>query len=85
MVSILFLTLAFAALFAVAADQPLPAAGNAAPAFSLPNQEGAQVSLDQFKGKWLCCTSIQRLSPRAAPLKRTISSATSINTRRRMP
>jgi peroxiredoxin Q/BCP len=27
--------------------------GNQAPAFSLPNQEGAQVSLDQFKGKWV--------------------------------
>src|SRR6266481_5644079 len=52
-VSMLFLALALAAIFAAAADQPLPAAGNAAPAFSLPNQEGAQVSLDQFKGKWV--------------------------------
>ena len=41
-------------MFAVAADQPQPpAAGNPAPAFTLPNQEGAQVSLDQFKGKWI--------------------------------
>jgi peroxiredoxin Q/BCP len=48
------LTLALAALFAVAADQPQPpTAGSQAPAFSLPNQEGAQVSLDQFKGKWV--------------------------------
>ena len=31
----------------------MPTAGNPAPAFSLPNQEGAQVSLDQFKGKWV--------------------------------
>ncbi|MGB6677077.1 MAG: peroxiredoxin, partial [Terriglobales bacterium] len=30
-----------------------PAVGNQAPAFSLPNQEGAPVSLDQFKGKWV--------------------------------
>jgi thioredoxin-dependent peroxiredoxin len=52
-VSLLFLTLALTTLFAVAADQPVPAAGNPAPAFSLPNQEGAQVSLDQFKGKWV--------------------------------
>ena len=52
-ISMLFLTLALAAIFAAAADQSLPAAGNAAPAFSLPNQEGAQVSLDQFKGKWV--------------------------------
>ncbi len=52
--SVLLVTLALAALFAVAADQPQPpVAGSAAPAFSLPNQEGAQVSLDQFKGKWV--------------------------------
>src|SRR5258708_16191096 len=52
--SVLFLTLVLAGMFAVAADQPQPpAAGNPAPAFTLPNQEGAQVSLDQFKGKWI--------------------------------
>ena len=52
--SVLFLTLVLAALFAVAEDQPQPpTAGSQAPAFSLPNQEGAQVSLDQFKGKWV--------------------------------
>jgi thioredoxin-dependent peroxiredoxin len=53
MFSAVCLTLMLAALLAVAADQSLPAAGNPAPAFSLPNQEGAQVSLDQFKGKWV--------------------------------
>ena len=43
-----------AALFAVAADQSQPpTAGNLAPAFTLPNQDGVQVSLDQFKGKWV--------------------------------
>src|SRR6267142_1149896 len=52
--SVLFLTLVLALVFAVAADQPQPpTAGNPAPAFNLPNQEGAQVSLDQFKGKWV--------------------------------
>jgi peroxiredoxin Q/BCP len=52
--SVLSLTLVLAALFAFAADQqPPPAVGAQAPAFSLPNQEGAQVSLDQFKGKWV--------------------------------
>ena len=51
---VLLPTLLLSAIFAVAADQPQPpAAGNPAPAFSLPNQEGAQVSLDQFKGKWI--------------------------------
>src|ERR1700689_5005973 len=52
--SVLFLTLTLAVLSAVAADQPQPpTAGPQAPAFSLPSQEGAQVSLDQFKGKWV--------------------------------
>jgi peroxiredoxin Q/BCP len=52
--SVLFLTVVLGVLFAVAADQPQPpAAGSQAPAFSLPSQEGAQVSLDQFKGKWV--------------------------------
>jgi len=50
--TVLFITLALASTLAVAADQP-PTAGTPAPAFSLPNQEGAQVSLDQFKGKWV--------------------------------
>ncbi len=50
----LFLTLAITALFAVAAGQPQPpAVGDPAPAFSLPDQEGVQMSLDQFKGKWV--------------------------------
>jgi peroxiredoxin Q/BCP len=43
-----------AALPAVAADQSQPpAVGSRAPVFSLPSQEGAQISLDQFKGKWV--------------------------------
>ena len=50
----LLLTLVLAAVFAVAADQPQPpAAGTPAPTFTLPNQEGAPISLDQFKGKWV--------------------------------
>jgi thioredoxin-dependent peroxiredoxin len=52
--SVLLPTLVLATLFAVASDQPQPpAAGSQAPLFSLPNQEGAQVSLNQFKGKWV--------------------------------
>ena len=51
--SLLLATL-FLASLTVAADQPQPpASGTPAPAFSLPNQEGAPVSLDQFKGKWV--------------------------------
>jgi thioredoxin-dependent peroxiredoxin len=52
--SLVFLTLTLFALAAIAADQPAPPAeGSPAPAFTLPSQEGAQVSLDQFKGKWV--------------------------------
>ena len=52
--SVLLLTLVVATFVAVAADQPQPpAVGVQAPAFSLPSQEGEQVSLDQFKGKWV--------------------------------
>jgi len=32
---------------------PLLTEGSPAPAFSVPNQDGANVSLDQFAGKWL--------------------------------
>jgi peroxiredoxin Q/BCP len=52
--SVTFLTLIVASIFAIAADQPQPpATGTQAPAFTLPSQEGSQVSLDQFKGKWV--------------------------------
>src|SRR5580704_7365288 len=51
----LFLAISlFVSLSASAADQTQPpATGAQAPAFSLPSQEGAQVSLDQYKGKWI--------------------------------
>ena len=32
---------------------PIPAVGNDAPAFNLPSQEGKQVSLKDFPGKWV--------------------------------
>ena len=52
--SVLLFTLILGVMFAVAADQAQPpVAGTQAPAFSLPSQEGTQVSLDQFKGKWV--------------------------------
>lgn len=31
----------------------VPAAGQQAPAFTLPSQDGSNISLDQFKGKWV--------------------------------
>jgi peroxiredoxin Q/BCP len=52
--SALLLVLALAAFCSVLADTPsIPAEGSKAPEFTLPSQEGAQVSLDQFKGKWV--------------------------------
>jgi peroxiredoxin Q/BCP len=48
----LFLALAcLVSLPIFAAD--VPAAGSPAPTFSLPNQAGANVGLDQYKGKWV--------------------------------
>jgi peroxiredoxin Q/BCP len=52
---------ALVALFAVAvalvtvhaADQPLPAVGQLAPEFTLPSQDGSQISLGSFRGKWV--------------------------------
>jgi peroxiredoxin Q/BCP len=52
-VSLALLILALAVFPALAVDAQPPAAGSPAPTFSLPNQEGAQVSLDQYKGKWV--------------------------------
>jgi peroxiredoxin Q/BCP len=52
--STLVATLLLASLSAFAADEAMPpTTGAPAPSFSLPSQEGAQVSLDQFKGKWV--------------------------------
>ncbi len=36
-----------------AADQTLPTVGQAAPGFTLPSQDGSQISLDSFRGKWV--------------------------------
>jgi len=50
--SVLFVTLALS-FAAFAADQSIPTTGAQAPSFSLPSQEGSQVSLDQYRGKWV--------------------------------
>ena len=36
-----------------AADQPMPTVGQVAPTFTLPSQDGVQISLDSFRGKWV--------------------------------
>jgi len=47
------LVLAGAVVSVHAADQTMPAAGQTAPTFTLPSQDGSQISLDSFKGKWV--------------------------------
>jgi peroxiredoxin Q/BCP len=36
-----------------AADQMMPTVGQTAPGFTLPSQDGSQISLDSFRGKWV--------------------------------
>jgi peroxiredoxin Q/BCP len=47
------LALAVAYITVYAADETMPAVGQAAPGFTLPSQDGSQISLDSFKGKWV--------------------------------
>ncbi len=49
----LVLAVAYITVTVHADDQPMPAAGQAAPGFTLPSQDGSQISLDSFKGKWV--------------------------------
>jgi peroxiredoxin Q/BCP len=49
----LALAVAYAYVTVHAADEPMPAVGQAAPGFTLPSQDGSQISLDSFKGKWV--------------------------------
>jgi peroxiredoxin Q/BCP len=32
---------------------PMPTAGQVAPTFTLPSQDGSQISLESFRGKWV--------------------------------
>lgn len=47
------LLLAVAAVTVHAADQTMPSVGQTAPDFTLPSQDGSQISLDSFRGKWV--------------------------------
>jgi thioredoxin-dependent peroxiredoxin len=58
----LFVVLAAAVVVAVAIvavrasgenDQALPIVGQVAPGFTLPSQDGTQISLESFRGKWV--------------------------------
>ena len=50
---LVFVVVAILACSPVNAVNELPAVGSAAPAFTLTNNEGKQVSLSDFKGKWV--------------------------------
>jgi peroxiredoxin Q/BCP len=47
------LLLAGTLVTAHAADQSMPTVGQPAPTFTLPSQDGSQIALDSFKGKWV--------------------------------
>jgi len=47
------LAIAYSFVTVHAADEPMPAVGQVAPTFKLPSQDGSQISLDSFKGKWV--------------------------------
>jgi thioredoxin-dependent peroxiredoxin len=47
------LLFAGAVLSVRAADEPMPSVGQMAPTFTLPSQDGSQISLDSFHGKWV--------------------------------
>jgi peroxiredoxin Q/BCP len=49
---VFFFVLTLGSILAVATGI-MPGVGSPAPSFSLSSQEGAQISLDQFKGKWV--------------------------------
>jgi peroxiredoxin Q/BCP len=54
---LLILVAALAVTFALtrvhAADDSVPAVGQTAPTFTLPSQDGSEISLDSFHGKWV--------------------------------
>jgi peroxiredoxin Q/BCP len=49
--AILVIVVGFVTVYA--ADQTIPAAGQVAPTFTLPSQDGSQIALDSFRGKWV--------------------------------
>lgn len=50
---VLLIACGFVFITAYAADQTQPSAGQIAPTFTLPSQDGSQISLDSFHGKWV--------------------------------
>ena len=56
-------------------DQTLPTIGQVAPAFTLPSQDGSQISLESFRGKWVVLYFYPKDMTPAARSRRTTSSA----------
>jgi peroxiredoxin Q/BCP len=50
--AVVLATVAFVTVHA-ADEQVLPAVGQVAPTFTLPSQDGSQIALDSFRGKWV--------------------------------
>ncbi len=51
--AVLLLAVALVAVHAADQPQTLPPVGQSAPTFTLPSQDGSQISLDSFRGKWV--------------------------------
>jgi len=52
LVAVLVLAVTFVSVHADD-QQTMPAVGQAAPGFTLPSQDGSQIALDSFRGKWV--------------------------------
>jgi peroxiredoxin Q/BCP len=53
LIAVAAVLLAAALVTVHAADQSLPTVGQTAPTFTLPSQDGSQISLESFRGKWV--------------------------------
>ena len=65
-----------------AADEQMPQAGQQAPSFTLPSQDGTPVSLSQYKGKWVMLYFYPKDMTSG---RHTISSRTCRNSRKKTP
>jgi peroxiredoxin Q/BCP len=52
LVIVVFIAAAAVAVFALNRPQPVPQAGDPAPDFRLPSQDGSQIALSDLRGKW---------------------------------
>jgi peroxiredoxin Q/BCP len=53
LVALLAVVVLYMGVRAFAASDPIPQVGQTAPTFTLPSQEGTNISLDQYRGKWV--------------------------------